>query len=96
MFLLYNKKSGSTDKAMKMAMIAKAIRSPPTSPTYPTMIGDIEPNRRAPVQKYANVLPSISGDAIELIRASLAGPAPQIEAPSMIRTKSSVMGDRLI
>ena len=94
MFLLYNKKSGSADRAMKMAMIANAILSPPTSPTYPTRMGDIEPNNRAPVHKYANVLPSISGGAIELIRASLAGAAPQMEAPSMIKTKSSAIGDK--
>ena len=94
MFLLYNKKSGSTDKAMKMAIIAKAVRSPPTSPMYPTRIGDTEPNSKAPVHKYANVLPSISGGAIELIRASLAGAAPQMEAPSMIKTKSSAIGDK--
>jgi hypothetical protein len=63
---------------------------------YPMKTGEMEPIIRAPVHKYANVLPSLSMGAIELIRASLAGAEAHRVAPTAMETKSRLEGERSI
>ena len=69
-------------------------RSPPISPTYPMTTGEMEPSTKAPVHKYANVLPSLSEGAIELMRASLAGAEAHRVAPIAMEIKSKLKGER--
>jgi len=63
------------------------------SPIYPITTGAAAPSTKAPVHRYANVRPSLSGGAIELIRASLAGAEAHKVAPIAIETKSRLEGE---